>query len=67
VKRAIGSDLVDENEALFNEATALADILGDVQLSATALLARQQLTTTKERSLVCGVAVCDQGCVQVRL
>mmetsp|Transcript_20989 Transcript_20989/g.45972 ORF Transcript_20989/g.45972 Transcript_20989/m.45972 type:complete len:551 (-) Transcript_20989:363-2015(-) len=52
VKRTIGVTLVEENEMLFNEAGALAEILGDVQLSTSALLERQQLCCNPQRRLV---------------
>ncbi len=54
VKRAIGTLLVDENRALFDEATALAEILGDVQLKTSALLQRRQLCSNPERNMASG-------------
>lgn len=52
VKRAIGSLLIDENAGLFEEVAALADILGDVQLSTSALLSRQNLCSNPQRRMV---------------
>ncbi|KAL6765924.1 hypothetical protein V8C86DRAFT_13250 [Haematococcus lacustris] len=52
VKQAIGAALVDENELLYNEADALASILGDVQLTSQALLSRQQLFDNPQRRMV---------------
>ena len=52
VKKAIGTTILDENEDLFTEAAALADILGDIQLSTKALVARQQLVSNPQRKLV---------------
>ena len=52
VKRAIGWTQVTENEALFAEAEALADILGTVQMSTSAVLQRQKLCSNPNRSMV---------------
>ncbi len=52
VKRALGWSLVAENEALFAEAEALADILGDVQISTAAVLERHKLFSNPNRSMV---------------
>ncbi|GLC46986.1 hypothetical protein PLESTB_001410400 [Pleodorina starrii] len=52
IRRALGSSLLDENESLFAEAGALADILGDVQLNTAALLARHTLCSNPQRSMV---------------
>lgn len=52
VKRAVGTLLIEENKSLFEEASALTDILGDVQMSTGALVARQQLCNNPQRRLV---------------
>ncbi|GLI69598.1 hypothetical protein VaNZ11_014260 [Volvox africanus] len=52
IRRALGNSLLDDNETLFAEAGALADILGDVQLNTSALLARHQLCSNPQRSMV---------------
>ena len=52
VKRTLGRTLIDANEGLFAEAEALADILGTVQLSTTAVLQRQKLCSNPNRSMV---------------
>lgn len=59
VKRALGQSLIDENEAIYDEASALADILGDVQLSTKALMARQQLCSNPQRTMVGLRESCD--------
>jgi hypothetical protein len=52
VKRIIGSELVDANQTLYDEASAYADILGEVQLRTEQILARQRLCTNPQRKLV---------------
>eukprot|EP00798_Chlamydomonas_sp_ICE-L_P005805 gene5805-6090_t len=52
VKRAIGSSIIEENESLFTEADALAQILGDVQLSTGDLMERHNLCANPQRQLV---------------
>lgn len=52
VKRAIGSSLIEENEALFAEASAYAEILGDVRIDTGKLLARQQLCSNPHKRMV---------------
>ena len=52
VKRALGWTLITDNDALFAEAEALADILGTVQLSTAAVLQRQRLCSNPNRSMV---------------
>lgn len=52
IRRALGRSLLDENETLFAEAGALADILGDVQLNTAGLLVRHRLCSNPQRSLV---------------
>ncbi|GIL75008.1 hypothetical protein Vretimale_2497 [Volvox reticuliferus] len=52
IRRTLGNSLLDDNETLFAEAGALADILGDVQLNTSALLARHQLCSNPQRSMV---------------
>ncbi|EFJ41228.1 hypothetical protein VOLCADRAFT_98787 [Volvox carteri f. nagariensis] len=52
IRRALGTALLDDNETLFAEAGALADILGDVTLNTSALLARHQLCSNPQRSMV---------------
>jgi hypothetical protein len=52
VKRAIGWGRVEDNEGLFAEASALAEILGDVQLSTQQVLDRQKLFANPQRRLV---------------
>ncbi|KAG1662172.1 hypothetical protein FOA52_006392 [Chlamydomonas sp. UWO 241] len=54
VKRAIGWGRVEDNEGLFSEASALAEILGDVQLSTQQVLDRQKLFANPQRRLVEG-------------
>ena len=66
----IGTARLDENESLFAEASALADILGEVQLSTKDLLARHSLCRNVQRSMVRAcvcvcVCVCKCVCVQV--
>eukprot|EP00955_Chlamydomonas_euryale_P082688 363759-Chlamydomonas_euryale.AAC.7 len=56
VKRAIGWTRTEDNAGLFAEAEALAEILGDVQLSNTQLQERQRLLSNPQRGLV-GVEV----------
>lgn len=60
IKRAVGGGVVDENEALFQEANALAEILGDVHQNTEALIARRNLCSNPERAMV-GVCVRDFG------
>lgn len=60
VKRALGHATIDDNEVLFAEASALADILGDVQLTTKSLLARQQLCNNPQRRMVCRLHTCSQ-------
>ena len=52
VKHALGRSLIEGNESLFDEAEALADILGTVQLSTSAVLQRQKLCSNPNRSMV---------------
>lgn len=49
--------MLDENAGLLAEACALADILGDVQLSSSVLLARQQLVSNPQRNMVTGAGI----------
>lgn len=54
--------MLDENETLFAEAGALADIMGDVQLSTEKLLAQQQHQRSKDpqRELLQKARACTQ-------
>lgn len=52
IRRAVGARLIDDNEALFQEANALAEILGDVHQSTEALVARRNLCSNPERTMV---------------
>jgi hypothetical protein len=52
VKRVIGTELIDGNATLFDEAAAYGAILGDVQVGNEALLARQRLRASPQRKLV---------------
>jgi hypothetical protein len=56
IKRSIGRQAVEDNVALFEETTALADILGEVQLSTDAFRDRQKLLSNPQRGLVRGQA-----------
>jgi len=58
VRRVIGLSRLDENESLFAEASALADILGEVQLNTKELLARHSLCRNVQRSMVRGWRGC---------
>jgi len=48
----IGVPRLEENEGLFVEASALADILGEVQLNTKELLTRHSLCQNLQRSMV---------------
>lgn len=52
VKCIIGSELVDANQTLYDEASAYADILGEVQLRTEQILTRQRLCASPQRKLV---------------
>lgn len=52
VKTAIGAALIEENLALFEEAGAYSEILGDVHLDTEALLLRRKLCSTPLRTMV---------------
>ena len=62
VKRAIGSSRVDDNQQLFDEATALAEILGEVRLQTDESIKRRQsvLLQTPRRAVV-------ESCVRMSL
>mmetsp|Transcript_8308 Transcript_8308/g.21453 ORF Transcript_8308/g.21453 Transcript_8308/m.21453 type:complete len:284 (+) Transcript_8308:368-1219(+) len=54
VRRIIGSKLIDNNQLVFAEATALAEIIGDIQLQTENLVHRRNtvLLATPQRELV---------------
>lgn len=52
VKSAIGAALIEENLALFEEAGAYSEILGDVHVDTEALLLRRKLCSTPLRTMV---------------
>ena len=52
MRRIIGNAKLEENEALEAEASALADILGEVQLSTQELCKRRNLCSNVQRSMV---------------
>lgn len=52
VKSAVGRLLIEENEGLFQEASALSEIIGDVKLETTKRLQQLELCRNAQRKLV---------------